>query len=1034
MLAKHPITGAPIRIMRTETHLWKNQKTVAWLRQPPAEDASRFRRWDTLVFTPELAESWALSLGHFPSAIVLREPTAANLAWLENRAPRQRNLLFLSKALMDAYGTERLEKEKFINVICLDELGEIYPHVLRKYEPTESDTTTALSIALVYRAKRFFGVDASELDDDSQTVRYLFEAKETYNIEIGALKTPEPLWLIQQYYDPGKPKRARELKKCLEENLKNPCVDRIVLLNEENLANRLPTSPKIRQVVLGRRMTYADVIRYIYDEVPSGTLVAFANADIYLTETWNQLWSIKMRDTFLSLLRYEEPKSQEEQPQLFGPRPDSQDTWVVLSDSIKDRDWGDYKTLEFQFGRSGCDNAINVEMLRKKFVVANPCMSLMTLHCHASEYRTYNSEDVVEKPLFLYLDPTGLHDLEPKRDIKSSEKSWPLPQPFSRRVNAADEQTAKTFCAMVKREEEMPLEFDSDNFFEVATPDERLYAFENAFTTTTGLCYGYDSIYLGADPKMREAWSTQVVSHITPCIGVKSVLGVELTDGVANNTFSYLVHYLSRIFRLKDAGSPGDFWLPRTTPHLQEFLQQFAWTEQVLPVLPRDESVAAYSTSAVMLTPRAQKLAYKEDMEALRKRLRSYIPEADGERVVLVQDDIILDADTISTLETLLEQRGYQTDVVYLNRSSPAFLLKRLLGAKTVIAATGSDEMYWLLPRNATVIEAMPELGIKGRGAHMAGACSLQYWVVLVPRAKKEKQRELLVPKVLATVEEAKKPRNTTPELPVITLPTGFSGFHEHSGDSFREMVQLWKEQGKCRIEYSTTSPFVWCGQPGDVLLYDRANMDWLQQTPAEYKKLLLGNPNVNNQQFKATQWSFWPRRPRLLELRVARGLPTWEERTKTLVFYGRIENQVQRERRRNQLYTACDEFDCPIRSVDKYKYTQQEYLDQLAKSKFGLCMAGYGYKCNREVECMALGTVPVCAPDVDMDGYANPPQEGVHYIRLKSFDPEGVAAHLSEMSQEDWQRMSEACQKWWKENASAEGLWALTMALARLE
>jgi tRNA U34 5-carboxymethylaminomethyl modifying GTPase MnmE/TrmE len=31
MSAKHPITGAPIRIMRTGTQLWKDGKTLSWV-------------------------------------------------------------------------------------------------------------------------------------------------------------------------------------------------------------------------------------------------------------------------------------------------------------------------------------------------------------------------------------------------------------------------------------------------------------------------------------------------------------------------------------------------------------------------------------------------------------------------------------------------------------------------------------------------------------------------------------------------------------------------------------------------------------------------------------------------------------------------------------------------------------------------------------------------------------------------------------------------------------------------------------------
>jgi hypothetical protein len=77
----------------------------------------------------------------------------------------------------------------------------------------------------------------------------------------------------------------------------------------------------------------------------------------------------------------------------------------------------------------------------------------------------------------------------------------------------------------------------------------------------------------------------------------------------------------------------------------------------------------------------------------------------------------------------------------------------------------------------------------------------------------------------------------------------------------------------------------------------------------------------------------------------------------------------------------------------------------------------------------MALGTVPLVAPDVDMTNYANPPQEGVHYIRLKSFEPQ-EAIEATKISEEQWQSISHAAHTWWKDNASASGLWSLTQKL----
>jgi hypothetical protein len=76
----------------------------------------------------------------------------------------------------------------------------------------------------------------------------------------------------------------------------------------------------------------------------------------------------------------------------------------------------------------------------------------------------------------------------------------------------------------------------------------------------------------------------------------------------------------------------------------------------------------------------------------------------------------------------------------------------------------------------------------------------------------------------------------------------------------------------------------------------------------------------------------------------------------------------------------------------------------------------------------MAMGTVPIVAPEVDMSNYANPPEEGLHYLRVSS--PEEVGKVVAEITGERWTVMSNACRDWWLKNASVDGMWALTQAL----
>ena len=125
---------------------------------------------------------------------------------------------------------------------------------------------------------------------------------------------------------------------------------------------------------------------------------------------------------------------------------------------------------------------------------------------------------------------------------------------------------------------------------------------------------------------------------------------------------------------------------------------------------------------------------------------------------------------------------------------------------------------------------------------------------------------------------------------------------------------------------------------------------------------------------------------------------------------------------------SACDDFSHPISAIEKYPYTHRQYLERLANAKFGLCLAGYGYKCHREIECMAMGCVPVVAPEVDMTNYADAPVEGLHYFRAKTPEEAKAAAAITA---ERWTVMSAACRDWWQRNASVDGMWELTQRLS---
>ena len=99
----------------------------------------------------------------------------------------------------------------------------------------------------------------------------------------------------------------------------------------------------------------------------------------------------------------------------------------------------------------------------------------------------------------------------------------------------------------------------------------------------------------------------------------------------------------------------------------------------------------------------------------------------------------------------------------------------------------------------------------------------------------------------------------------------------------------------------------------------------------------------------------------------------------------------------------------------NKFKYSHKEYLYQLQKSKYGLCLRGFGKKCNREMELMAMGTVPIITPDVSIDYYNDKLIENKHYIRINNSSE--YKNKINSISKEQWTEMSNNCKEWYMKN-----------------
>jgi hypothetical protein len=1025
MWGQHPKTGKPIRILQTETSIWRDAKTLVF---PRATGVSNlWSRYD-------VGTVGAATLTPYTDILILCEAAQqeSDVAWLKTAQWQTVRMIMASKAVLDTIGEAALKEMAIGNLVCLEEIGSLFPFVKGEWEGTTNDA--CLLAGLLLRMSHVLGVEPSP----TRAIRASAE-----------LTPPRQLWFITQYYKPEKARRAREISACLAKNLDCAYIDRVVLLNETDMIDHYPKSAnlsKIKQEVIGSRLTYGEVLRWIKDIAPPNTICVFANSDIYLDSSWKSLWTTSLENRFLSLLRYEADDSlPDDQHTLFGPRADSQDTWVVLSDSVKSRTW-DWKALDFSFGKAGCDNAINVEMLKAKFLVTNPALTLRTHHLHTSQIRTYDPQDIVDKPMYFYIQPTGLHDMQPIFSIPA-----PVKEPcasFSRQVKGTgSENQVKTFCTMLTRGEKYELSHNSPN---TCVPEPFVYhEVSEVFQTIQGLAYTYNSLLVGKSKKGSEFWNKSHISGLSPSIGIEVGLIAPFPDEYAENSAAYVLYYLSTILQLREkAGGVGDFWSPRQKNFL-DALQLFNWKKREVPVLPRDETMQVWCKKAYLTLPTDKDVITKEQIAALRRNFaireeRSMWgwPESPDERkrAVVLFDDTYCNRDFVKELEASIGEENVV--VVWPGNTSTEVVARKLAGASHVFVGSGPGAIQrwgwlWIAPLGAKVVEVQNEMAPDGDCLHLCAAAGLNHTLHITPKGSiSATVRKNMVDACVRLFSEQTAVASTQvlSTKPILVIPKQPADtFFSHAGDSFREMARMWAERGYATIEEDPSAHNVWLGAKGNVLLYDRPTYEWLDAAPANeqvWRKALFGNPAPRGSD--SVSWSFWPRRPALVEAIAETSAParSYGDRTQSLVLYGKIENAVQKKRRSGLNWaSACSEFVMPVGGEKAYPFSQEEYLQKLTHARFGLCLPGYGWKCHREVECMAMGCVPIVTPEVDMGNYAEPPVEGTHYLVAET--PEEARRLSLETTAEKWQTMSSACVAWWKRNASCEGMWSLTKNLA---
>lgn len=718
------------KLLTLQTPTIRDQRTLIW-RTLDSVNTDKSNKWDGIVTSIEAYDRWTTHGWTIYAPIVgliLIDVEMSTVNDFTDRlftVAKEVPIVLLSQKVLSLKSADFWE-ENFDNIVNLDLILESYPFLSTRWNGTIEDAIHMF--AIICRYHRVIGINAMDRSSD-----IVFEQH----------AVPQKTWVFTQFYAAKSAERASEIKECLRRNCACPHIDKIVLLNERDYSGvwmngpegAIPGSEKIKQVVIGDRLMYSDFLRYVNKHVPDGVYAILANADIYFGDSLLELWKINMADKMLALLRWDVPESgKDDDSVIFGPRADSQDAWIILSDSIKERKW-DYKPFQFQLGQAGCDNAFAGHMLQQRFCLSNPALTFKTFHLHNSNIRTYDKKDYIRSPVYINLVPTYLIDTRQESVPITKEVEHLCNQLVTFEVQSSSMSNEITYCTMLEKDGRYKWEPSVENhYFEPAIP---VYTWNNEVSplgfavTSNGLVYDLRTIYTGkhADDPQYNFWKGATADILAPMSKTSKMMAIPFMDNtVFDHLSTYITYYLSRVLRLSVLDNTSSFWMPLAfVPLLKNFSIYFdravpfngqpCWAETVVGYLPG---------------PASNELG-SEDIACLRKQYE-WVNYPLKRVCTIIIDDILTERVAKELFYPLFMLMGKGWTLRIVNEDTVGDPSVFFGSSVCITYRSGMTASIWACPKECCLIEFQQELDIHGEIQHLAHVSELKSWVLLLSK------------------------------------------------------------------------------------------------------------------------------------------------------------------------------------------------------------------------------------------------------------------------------------------------------------
>ncbi|MCK9557031.1 MAG: hypothetical protein M0R50_03190 [Candidatus Cloacimonetes bacterium] len=204
--------------------------------------------------------------------------------------------------------------------------------------------------------------------------------------------------LFTNHWNHANQERQEEIDYCINKNIENPFIDRVVILGQSSEEKRKGISSseilryisKFRVKIKGYKVIWenVDCTGYMYNRptyelffkmadkycTSPADISIISNSDIYFDETIGLIKDLDLSNTCIALTRHEVYEENLSAMEIGGAH--SQDTWIVQGKPLilESSDW--------PMGIWQCDSKIAYELENAGYRLINPCYSIISHHLH----------------------------------------------------------------------------------------------------------------------------------------------------------------------------------------------------------------------------------------------------------------------------------------------------------------------------------------------------------------------------------------------------------------------------------------------------------------------------------------------------------------------------------------------------------------------------------------------------------------------------------------------------------------------------